>query len=170
MARSLKVQSIRCLCGEVELAAAGAPTTTVVCYCDDCQAAARQLEALPGAPPLLDRAGGTEFVVYRKDRVTVARGADRLRRTKLKEGSPTNRAVATCCNAPMLLDFDNSKWWVDIYRARYGSAAPPIEMRFCTKFKPPGAVVPGDVPVHPGYPFRLIRKQVVARLAMAFGL
>ena len=96
MARSLKVQSVRCLCGEVELAAAGAPTTTVVCYCDDCQAAARQLEALPGAPPLLDRAGGTEFVVYRKDRVTVARGADRLRRTKLKEGSPTNRAVAAC--------------------------------------------------------------------------
>ena len=163
------MRTVACPCGSVELAATGAPTTTAVCYCDDCQAAARQLEALPGAPRLLDASGGTAFVVYRKDRVAVARGADRLQKHKLKEGSPTNRLVASCCNAPMLLNFDDSKWWVDIYRDRYGDAAPPVEMRFCTKFKPPGAIIPNDAPVSPGYPFRLIRKQIAARLAMLFG-
>jgi hypothetical protein len=163
------VTTVRCTCGAVELAVTGAPTTCVACYCDDCQAAARQLEALSNAPPLLNESGGSEFVVYRKDRVAVARGADNLKSYKLKEGSPTNRRVATCCNAPMLLDFDDAKWWVDIYRARYRENVPPLEMRFCTKFKPAGAVIPADVLTHPGYPFRLIRKQVLARLAMLFG-
>ncbi|BCW89486.1 hypothetical protein sos41_26520 [Alphaproteobacteria bacterium SO-S41] len=170
MARtSLKTRTVSCTCGAVELTVTGAPTTAVVCYCDDCQAAARELEALPNAPPMLDQSGGTEFVVYRKDRVAVARGADRLKTYKFKEGSSTNRRVATCCNVPMILDFDDAKWWVDVYRARYRDDVPPLEMRFCTKFKPAGAVIPTDVMTHPGYPFRLIRKQVIARLAMMFG-
>jgi hypothetical protein len=34
-----------CSCGSVELEAIGAPITSVVCYCDDCQEGSRQIEA-----------------------------------------------------------------------------------------------------------------------------
>jgi hypothetical protein len=38
-----------CTCGKVELEAMGVPITSVVCYCDDCQAGAQQIETLPNA-------------------------------------------------------------------------------------------------------------------------
>jgi hypothetical protein len=31
------VMAASCACGSVELEASGAPITSVVCYCDDCQ-------------------------------------------------------------------------------------------------------------------------------------
>jgi hypothetical protein len=156
-----------CACGRVEFHAQGAPIISLICHCDDCQEAGRQLEALPNAPPLRDANGGTGYLAFRKDRVRCTHGAALLRRHKIREDSPTNRLVATCCNSAMLLNFDDSKHWVDLYRARVQGHIPPIEMRVGTKFA--AGDVPKDVPSYPRYAFRFIAKLMAARIAMLFG-
>jgi len=166
-APSKSVLIASCACGAVEFEGRGAPIVSLVCYCDDCREAARQLEALPNAPALRDGDGGTAYVVFRKDRADCTKGAAQLRKHKIKENSPTNRMVATCCNSTMLLGFDDSKHWVDLYRARVQGNAPPIEMRVCTKFAT--GDVPKDVPGFAGYPFKFIAKLMAARIAMLFG-
>src|SRR5215470_899873 len=90
-----------CICGRVVLDLKAIPITSLVCYCDDCQAGARQIEALPGAPPVQAPDGGTAYVVYRKDRVQTIEGANLLKALKLRPASPTNRVIASCCNAAM---------------------------------------------------------------------
>ncbi len=155
-----------CACGAVTVEAAGRPITSAVCYCDDCQAGARQVEAMPGAPRVQDGDGGTSYVFYRKDRVRTASGAELLHALKLKPNSATNRVMATCCNSAMFLNFDDAKHWVNVYRSRLRGDPPPLEMRFGTRFRPSGVELPNDVPSYPGYPFRLIAKLILARLAM----
>jgi hypothetical protein len=158
-----------CSCGRVELEASGAPIVSVVCYCDDCQAAARRIEALANAPPILDSHGGTAYVAYRKDRVHCSRGANLLQPHKLRENSATKRVVATCCNSLMFLGFDDSKHWTNVYRARVQGDAPPLQMRICTKFSPTAAELPRDLPNYPGYPFSFLIKLLGARIGMLFG-
>ncbi len=161
------VLTASCACGRVVFEAEGAPIASLVCHCDDCQEAARQLEALPNAPPMRDADGGTPYVVFRKDRVRCTRGAALLSKHKIRENSPTNRLVATCCNSTMLLNFDDSKHWVDLYRTRVRGALPAIEMRVSTKFRT--GEIPKDVPVYPGYAFKFIARLMAARIAMLFG-
>ncbi len=161
-------QKASCTCGRVSLEITGDPITSLVCYCNDCQAGARQIEALTSAPPVQDPDGGTSYIVYRKDRVRAIEGADLLKPLKLKPASATNRVIASCCNAAMYLNFDDGKHWVDIYRERVGASAPPLEMRICTRFAPKDASIPADVPGYKGYPFRLITKLIGAKFAMLF--
>jgi hypothetical protein len=158
-----------CTCGRVVLELKGAPITSLVCYCNDCQAGARQIEALPGAPPVQAPDGGTPYVVYRKDRVQTIEGANLLKALKLRPASPTNRVIASCCNAAMFLNFDDGKHWVDIYRERAGASAPPLKMRVCTKFAPKAASVPADVPAYAGYALPFLAKLIGAKLAMLLG-
>jgi hypothetical protein len=66
----------------------------------------------------------------------------------------------------MFMDFDDSKHWVSVYRARFGGDAPPVRMRICTKFKPESGDVPGDARGYSGFPFRFLAKLVAARIAM----
>jgi hypothetical protein len=155
-----------CSCGSVELEAIGAPIASVVCYCDDCQEGARQIEALPNALPVQDLDGGTAYILYRKDRVKCSRGALLLRSHKIREKSATNRVVATCCNSAMVLKFDDMKHWVSMYRARFQEDIPPLQMRICTKFSPENAVVPGDVPSYSTFPLMFLAKLMAARIAM----
>ena len=157
----------RCSCGSVELEASGAPIVSNVCYCDDCQEGGRQIETLPRAPAVRDADGGTAYLVYRKDRVRCSKGAPLLKGYKIKEKSATNRVVAGCCNSAMLLNFDDSKHWVDVYRARIQGDAPPLQMRICTKFKPGTGDIPEDVPHYPSFSFKFIAKLIAARIAMA---
>lgn len=156
----------RCRCGSVELEAIGAPITSVACYCDDCQEGSRQIEALPNARPVRDPDGGTAYVLYRKDRVECSRGAQFLQGYKLNEKSATNRVVATCCNSAMFMNFDDSKHWVPVYRARFQGDVPPLQMRVQTKFKPENSDVPSDVPSYPAWPLKFMAKLVAARIAM----
>ena len=158
----------RCACGSVEYEATGDPILSVACYCDDCQAGSREIEALPKAPPVLDADGGTAYVLYRKDRMRCTKGAGLVRSHKLKPKTATNRVVATCCNSAMVMTFDDSKHWVPVIRARL-SDPPPVEMRICTKFAPDAAAIPRDVPTYPGFSFRFIWKLLGSRLAMALG-
>jgi hypothetical protein len=158
-----------CACGQVAVEARGRPIVTVVCYCDDCQAAGRQIEALPGAPPVLNADAGSSLVVFRKDRLSCVRGQDRLVAHKLKPGSATSRYVASCCNSALYLGFDDGKHWVDVFRGRVEGEPPPVEMRICTRFRPAGPELPADVPSVPGFSFGLIARFMAAALAMRLG-
>lgn len=141
-----------CACGSVVLETRGPPITVAICHCDDCQAAAAKIAALPGSAPVMDEAGGTALVVVRKDRMACVQGAERLRPLKLRPASPTSRYIATCCNSAMYLGFDDAKPWVDLYRDRIEGEPPPVKARICTRFAPKGVVLPNDVPSSRGYP------------------
>jgi hypothetical protein len=104
----------RCSCGSVEIEASGAPITSAVCYCDSCQQGSREIEALTNAPPVLGADGGTAYVLYRKDRIAYAKGAERLHGYKIDAKSTTSRVVATCCNSAMVMRFDDAKHWVPV--------------------------------------------------------
>jgi hypothetical protein len=158
----------RCSCGRVEYEASGAPIVSLVCFCADCQAGSQQLEALPGASSVRDSDGGTAYVSYRKDRIQCTRGIALLQSYKLRDGSATNRVVASCCNSPVVMSFDDARHWVAVYRGRLVGAAPAPEMRICTRFTP-GSSESSDVPSFPGYPPRLLGKLLKARVAMLFG-
>ena len=157
-----------CSCGTVELEVIGVPITSVVCYCDDCQEGSRQLQALPNARPVQDPDGGTAYILYRKDRVKCSKGALHLKSHKIREDSATNRVIATCCNSAMILNFDDGKHWVDVYRSRFKGDLPPLQMRICTKFKPANSAVPSDVPGYSTYPFKFLARLLASRIAMLF--
>ena len=160
------VAKVRCTCGRVELEAIGAPILSAACHCDDCQNGARLLAALPGAPPVMDVYSGTQYVLYRKDRVTCSKGVELLRDYKLRKASGTNRVVASCCNAAMLVRFDGGLHWVSVYRGRYQAAAPTLEIRINTRFSPAGGERASDVPSYASYPLRFVAKLVAAKIAM----
>lgn len=100
----------RCRCGKVSLELAGEPELRAACYCDSCRVAAKLLADLPGAPLIAAEDGGTDFVLFRKDRVGELAGGGYLQEHRLKPDSPTRRMVAGCCNTPMLLDFTKGFW------------------------------------------------------------
>ncbi|KYF71605.1 GFA family protein [Sorangium cellulosum] len=160
------VTTVRCSCGRVELEATGAPILSAACYCDDCQEGARQIEALPNAPPVRDPDGGTAYVLYRKDRFNCSKGAQLLQGYKIREKSPTNRVVATCCSSALFLRFDSGPHWVTVYRGRVEGDAPPLQMRIYTKFKPENSDIPDDVPSYSTFPLRFVAKLVAAKIAM----
>ena len=157
-----------CACGKVELDVVGAPITSVVCYCDDCQEGSRRIEAMSNAPAVRDGDGGTAYVTYRKDRVRCSTGDSLLKKCKIRDSSATNRVVATCCNSAMFLGFDDAKHWVCVYRARLRGDVPRLQMRICTKFRRDVGDVPDDVPSHSGYPIALLAKLVAAKIGMLF--
>jgi hypothetical protein len=158
--------TLRCSCGQVELVLTGAPILTASCYCDDCQAGGRQLAALPGAISAVGPDGGTPSVLYRRDRVAWTKGAALLKRHKLRPNSPTNRVVASCCNTPMLVDFDRGPHWVAVYLGRFGDKAPPMAMLVNTRFKPAAVVLPPEIPAYSYFPVSFLAKLVVARIGM----
>ena len=86
-----------CACGKVELEATGAPIATAICYCNACQAGGRMIEALPNAPKVLNDDGGTDYILYRKARARVTKGAELLKPLKLSvfEASDADWAKVT---------------------------------------------------------------------------
>ncbi len=161
-------ETIQCACGSVTFEATGQPINSVVCYCDDCQEAARRIEALPGAPPLQGADGGTACILYRKDRVRCRSGEELLQFVRRSEKSPTSRAVAGCCNTAMYLDFEKGHWLL-LYRARFQGDVPPLLMRIQTKYKPATVDLSPDVSSYSSFPFAFLTKLLAARVAMLFG-
>jgi hypothetical protein len=162
--------SASCVCGQVVVEASGAPIVSSICYCADCQEGARRIEALPGAPAVLDTDGGTPYLLFRKDRIACSKGAALLKAHKLTATSPTNRVVATCCNTAMFLNFDKGPFWVSAYRARFKGDLPPVEMRVCTRSRPAGAPLPQDAPNYPGYSPRFMLRLLGSGAAMLLRL
>jgi hypothetical protein len=157
---------IRCSCWNVEVKLIGPPIACAACYCQDCDAGARQIEVLPNAAPVRDTDSATSCVLYRKDRVKCSNGAQVLQGRKIKEKSVTNRVVATCCNTAMFVDFDRGPHWVSVYRARLERDAPALQMRINTKFRRANNHLPNDVPSHPTFPLSLAAKLIASRIAM----
>ncbi|HKT54896.1 MAG TPA: hypothetical protein VJP88_10630 [Caulobacteraceae bacterium] len=157
-----------CTCGQVAFETIGAPILSAVCYCESCREAARRFEHAPGAPPVLNPSGGVDYCLFRKDRVTLARGADHLSEHRLTAASPTRRLVARCCNTPMFADFTRGHW-LTLYRDRLGADAPAPEIGVMGKDRPVGYPSPAQgVTVYPHYPARFMVKLVAAWAAMGF--
>jgi hypothetical protein len=164
---SLSRQVARCACGSVEFQASGTPILAAACYCDDCQQGARQIAALPNGPVAGDD-GGTEYLLYRKDRVTCTKGSELLRKYRLKDSSPTVRTLANCCNTALLLDFEKGHW-LSLYRARFIGTPPPLQIRIQTKFAANADGIADDLPRYSSLPFRFMMKLISARFGMLFG-
>lgn len=160
--------TLSCSCGSVAFEARGRPIVASVCHCDDCQKASRELESLPGAPPILDGYGGTPYVLYRRDRVACLRGEQLLRQHRLTGEANAKRVLASCCNSAMFLDFEKGHW-LSLYRDRFEGASPTLDMRVQTKYKPKGAIIPNDLPSSPGFSFSFVARLLRARIAMLFG-
>jgi len=149
----------RCACGAVEITLDTAPIAALSCCCDDCQAAARTLEALPGAPGFREPCGGTPAVLFAKTALKVTRGRDRLTAHRLRPEARTKRMVASCCNSFLYVAFDRGPFWVDVVSARMDSPRPP-RWRIQTRYldTPP----PDDLPNHPKYPQALVWRIALA--------
>jgi hypothetical protein len=107
-------------------------------------------------------------LLYRRDRVACTKGSEHLREFRLTPDSPTRRMVATCCNSAMLLDFTKGHW-LTIYRRRFPSDAPPVEMRVMTRDRPPDVPLADDVPNYRKHSGTFVWKLLGARIAMLFG-
>ena len=158
-----------CACGTVRCEGVGAPIVSVVCYCSDCQEGGRKIEALPGAPRVLEADGGASYLTYRDDRFRCVSGAEKLVAYRISDRAPTRRMVASCCNSGMFLKFEPG-FWISSYRLRYSGDLPPVEMRNQTRDRRAETAISSDAPSFSRFPMRLFAKLIRARLEMLFGL
>ena len=166
--KSSPTRTVACKCRAVKIELTGSPFLVNVCHCDDCQRGSRQIEGLPGAPKILDPYGGTPYVLYRKDRVRFLQGRELLIDQRLEGEKNTKRVVASCCNSPVLLDFEPGHW-VSLYQQRFDEPVPPALMRVQARFIPSGQLPSDGLPLHRGFPFGMIVKLLGTRIAMGFG-
>lgn len=171
MSTALTVLAMACRCGAVRFEAAGVPILAATCHCRSCQTAGAGFAALatvvPGMPSVVKADGGTEFLLFRKDRVRLVAGEDRLRAHRLTPRSPTRRVLAGCCDAPMFLEFSKGHW-LSLYRDRFGTAAPAIEMRVQTGDAPAGVVFADGLPAYKTHSIRFMARLFAAWAAMGF--
>ena len=154
-----------CQCGRVVLEATGAPILGAVCYCKSCQRGGRLLQEFPGSPNVVGPDGGTEYVLYRKDRVRLVEGAELLEEHRLVPESPTRRVRTTCCHSAMFLDMTKGHW-LTIYRGRFRQDAPPTEMRVMTRDRPAGVELAEDIPSYAAFSGKFMWRLLGARIAM----
>jgi hypothetical protein len=159
--------SAPCRCGKVELEIVGAPILRGICYCASCQEAGRLYRAAPGAESGLVEDGGSDYVLYRKDRVRCSQGGELLEERRLKPDSPTRRMYARCCSTAMFVDFTKGHW-LTVYRGRLPNNIPPATMRVMTAERPDGVILPDDMANYPGRSGKFILKLIGAWMAMGF--
>ena len=159
--------SAPCRCGKVELQIVGSPILRVICYCASCQEAGRRHQAVPGIDSVLAQDGGTDYVLYRKDRVRCVQGGHLLEELRLKPGSPTRRMYARCCNTAMFLDVTKGHW-LTVYRGRLPRDIPPATIRMMTAERPKGVILADDMANAPGHSGRFMLKLLRAWMAMGF--
>ena len=164
---ALERRSAHCLACKVELPVVGAPILRGICYCASCQEAGRRCHSVPDADSGLAKDGGTDYVLYRKDRVCCVRGRDLLDVRRLKPDSPTRRMYARCCNTAMFLDFTKGHW-LTVYRGRLPDDIAPATMRMMTAERPEGVLLPDDMANYPGHSGKFMLKLLGAWIAMGF--
>jgi hypothetical protein len=167
MSANLKTSSLACRCGEVGFEATGAPIVTAICQCDSCQRSGAGFAALPGAPQVLNADGGTEFALFRKDRVACVRGEALLRSYRLTPEATTRRVLAHCCSTPMFLEFAKGHW-LSLYRDRFGADAPSVELRVMTGDRRDGVTFSDDLPSYKSHSVKFMWRLFAAWAAMGF--
>jgi hypothetical protein len=161
-------QTLSCTCGEVSLAIEAAPIASVECCCNSCREAGARLGSLPGATSVLSPFGATRFELHRKDRVRVLAGQDRLGELGLSPKAKTRRVVATCCNAPVFLEFKGGHW-LSLYGSLWPEGTlPPLQMRTMTGDLPDPSVLPNDVPNARSQSLSFFAKLLGAWIAIRF--
>lgn len=159
---------LSCACGQVHVEVDGAPIVSTECHCDSCRAAAARLQMLPDAPPLQESNGGTRSVLCRKDRIHFARGAEFLKEFRLTPAAKTRRVLATCCNTPVFMEFQNGHW-LDLYGCLWPEGKlPPLDLRTMTSDLPDASVLADDVPNARRQPVSFYAKLFGAWIAMGF--
>jgi hypothetical protein len=151
----------------VHLEAVGRPILAASCYCSSCQKAGANFEQLPSAPPVLNPTGGSDYLLYRKDRVRCVTGQEHLEEHRLKPTSPTRRVIAACCNSPMFLDFTRGHW-LTMYRSRFPADAPVIDMRIMTSERRDGVTLGDDLPNYEKHSGKSMLKLLASWAAMGF--
>lgn len=159
--------SAPCRCGKVELRIVGAPILRSICYCADCQEAGRRYQAAPGTDSVLAKDGGTDYVLYRKDRVRCVQSGEFFEERRLTPNSPTRRMYARCCDTAMFLDFTKGHW-LTVYRGRLPDNIPPATMRMMTSERPDGVTLPDDMANYPRHSVKFMLKLLRAWMAMGF--
>jgi hypothetical protein len=159
--------SARCRCGKVELEIVGAPILRGICYCASCQEAGRQYRGAPGAESGLAEDGGSDYVLYRKDRIRCSQGGELLEERRLKPDSPTRRMYARCCSTAMFVDFTKGHW-LTIYRGRLPNDIPPATMRVMTAERPKDVILPDDMANYSGRSAKFMLQLLRAWIAMGF--
>lgn len=176
-----RITRLACACGQVQLEVERAPIVSAECHCNSCRAAGARLErfraqrepvriekTLPTAAPLLEPNGGTRFVLYRKDRVRFLEGTEQLREFRLTPAAKNRRVVATCCNTPIFLEFQNGHW-LSLYSSLWPEGTrPPLDLRTMTSDLPDASTLAGDVPSGKRQSLAFFAKLLGAWIAMGF--
>lgn len=167
MAQTSMSITASCRCRQVKVGLRGPPIVRIACYCTSCQTAGHAFAREFGPPPVVADDGGTDVVLYRKDRVALISGGGLLRERRLSAESPTRRMIATCCGTPLVMDFTKGHW-LSFYRAGLPEDSSALEMRVMTQDKPAAVTLPNDVPLHATRSARLMWRLVFAWAAMGF--
>ena len=159
---------LTCACGQVRLEAWKTPIISSECHCTSCRAAGARLQALPGAPPVLEANGGTHFVLYRKDRVRFRKGAELLREFRLSPEATTRRVVVSCCNTPVFLEFKGGHW-LSLYGCLWPEGAlPTVALRTMTSDRPDTTMLADDIPNGKRQSLEFFARLLGAWVAMGF--
>jgi hypothetical protein len=159
---------LSCACGRFEMELEGDQFIATECHCNSCREAGERLGKLPLSRPMLESNGGTQFVLYRKDRVKFPRGQYLLGAFRLKPDSPTRRVVSTCCSTPLFLEFQGGHW-LSIYSTLWPEGtAPRPELRTMTGDRPPGSALDESLPAGRVATLGFYGKLLGAWIAMGF--
>ncbi|MGO8066789.1 GFA family protein [Rhizobium leguminosarum] len=141
-----KTTHLTCACGTFHLEVRGAPIISAECHCKSCSDAAGRLESLPMPEAIRTIHGGTRYVLYRKDRISLLAGTENLQEFRLGPNASTRRVLASCCNTPIFLEFKGGHW-LSLYGNLWKQdELPPLQLRTMTQNVPDRASVPDDVP------------------------
>lgn len=110
-----------CQCGQFHMEVVGSPLLSAQCHCASCRKAARELANFGPARALTEDNGGTNYTLYRKDRVRFPHGLDGLHAYRLSATAPTRRVLTACCNSPVFVEFTGGHW-LSIYTSMWPMA------------------------------------------------
>lgn len=159
---------VTCECAQVAIELDGAPFISTECHCTSCREAAARLEQLPLARPMLEGNAGTQFVLYRKDRVQILRGQHLLEAFRLGPKAPTRRVISRCCNSPVFLEFQSGHW-LSLYSSLWPEETrPKPQLRTMTGDRTDQAALDDAVPAGPLQTWRFYAKLLGAWIAMGF--
>jgi hypothetical protein len=157
-----------CLCGRCSIELHGRPILGAECHCTSCRQATDRFEAQLGAPKERSATGGVPYVLWRKDRVGKVEGLDLLASYRLSPKAKTRRVVASCCNAPMFLDF-SAGHWISVNAARLpADQRPAMDVRTMTADRGDAPPLPDDIPNARGHTGTFMLRLLGAWVAMGF--